>query len=292
MKRRLLVWSALLVVGLARPSRATDYVAERALAVPPTHWRLDVDLPLSFGQRLLWDTAFLVTEPARWESPEWARFGLFAGAAGAAFGADRTIDIESRIRHPRSSSEGDFENGVEEFGSLPGIVGVAGGSALIGWLTEDQRAREISIDSGEAVLVSGLLTGAMKEMTGRSRPRDAGGPFSFHPFSGNDSFPSGHTTTAFALASVVSEHFENRLWVAVPLYGLAGLVALARTRADAHFASDVLVGAAIGTASGRRIVALERERLGREQSSSSGPSVSIEPALSRGFSGLEVTLRY
>jgi PAP2 superfamily protein len=290
MKRWILAW-ALAAAALAAPASAADYVAERTLELPPTRWRLDVDFPLVYGERLLWDTAYLVSAPVRWETPDWARFGVFAAATGGTLGADRTIDVESRRRHPRSGSERDVENGIEEFGSLPGIAGIAGGAAVAGLLADSDFAKAISADSIEAVVLSGIFTAAGKEMVGRSRPRDADGPFTFHPFSGAASFPSGHTTTAFALASVVSEHFENRLWVAAPLYALAGGVGLARTRANAHFASDVLVGAAIGAATGRTVVDLERRRLGRVESAG-GPAVSVEPTFAPGFSGVALSLRF
>jgi membrane-associated phospholipid phosphatase len=131
---------------------------------------------------------------------------------------------------------------------LPGIAGVVGGAAIFGLATGSDLAKTISTDAGEAVLVSGLFTEIGKETTGRHRPREGDGPFSFHPFSGAASFPSGHTTTAFALASAVSEDLGNNPWIAVPAYGLAALVGFSRTRANAHFASDVLIG---GAAPGR-----------------------------------------
>jgi membrane-associated phospholipid phosphatase len=196
------------------PAHPIERIAERTRELPPTRWTLEFDTPLLFVERVLWDTAYLSTAPARWDAPDWGRFTLFAAVTGGAFGADRTIDIESRINHPRSSSEKDFEDAVEELGSLPGIAGVVGGATIFGLAIGSDLAKSISADAGEAVLVSGLFTEIGKETKGRHRPRDGDGPFSFHPFSGNASFPSGHTTTAFALASVVSEDLDNNLWVA------------------------------------------------------------------------------
>ena len=268
------------------------YIDRRTLELPATHWRFELGFARDLAQRLVWDTAYWLTEPVRWDEPDWARFGGFAAATGAGFAADRTIDIESRIRHPRRDSERRVEDGFEELGDLGGVVGVVGGSALIGLATGNELAEQVSVDSGEALLISAMMTEGLKETTGRSRPNRGDGPFTFHPFSGNASFPSGHATAAFAMAAVLSEHFENRLWVAAPVYGLAAMVALARTRQNAHFASDVIVGGAIGAATGREIVTLEAERLGREQGASGGARMSVQPKVSPGFSGIELTLRY
>ena len=69
----------------------------------------------------------------------------------------------------------------------------------------------------------------------------------------NSSFPSGHTTQAFALASVISGHYDDA-WVKYSSYTVAGLVGIARSYHDAHFASDVLAGALVGTLVGQSVV--------------------------------------
>ena len=57
------------------------------------------------------------------------------------------------------------------------------------------------------------------------------------------SYPSAHATTSFAGARALS-----RVWPATPLYALAGLVALTRPYVGVHYPSDVVAGAALGTA--------------------------------------------
>jgi membrane-associated phospholipid phosphatase len=273
------------------PAHPIERIAERTRELPPTRWTLEVETPLRFVERVLWDTAYLSTAPARWDAPDWGRFTLFAAATGGAFGADHTIDIESRIHHPRSTSEKNFEDAVEELGSLPGIAGVVGGAAILGFAFDSDLAKSISADAGEAVLVSGLFAEIGKQTTGRHRPRDGEGPFSFHPFSGDASLPSGHTTTAFALASAVSEDLGNDPWIAVPAYALAALVGFARTRANAHFASDIVLGGTIGAATGRTVAYLEQERIAREHRKSL-PAVSIMPRVSPRFAGLELRVGF
>ena len=85
---------------------------------------------------------------------------------------------------------------------------------------------------------------------GRRRPNADDGAYAFKPFSANcASFPSGHTTQAFVLASAISANYESP-WVKVSSYSLASAVGMARIEQNAHHASDVFAGALIGTAIG------------------------------------------
>ncbi len=88
--------------------------------------------------------------------------------------------------------------------------------------------------------------------TSRARPFENKGRWKREGFLANSSFPSGHTTQAFVLATVVSSHFP-KTWVKILSYGFATGVGLARMNDDRHFASDIFVGAAMGTAIARTI---------------------------------------
>ncbi len=269
----------------------TDWIGRRARELPPTHPAFSLSFPVRFVRRLLWDSGALLTAPARWDRWNWGQAAIFAAATGGFMGLDREIDIQSRKRHPRGNTEKSIENALQDFGYAPGIAAVVGGGYLFGFLTGSDDAKNLATDAGEALILSGAVTGALKDMIGRERPNREEGPFRFHPFSGNASLPSGHATAAFALASSVAEHFSNSLWAAVPVYGLASAVALSRVRANAHFASDVLVGAAIGTAVGRTTSRLEQERL--EQESQAGKvQVSLAPEVNSDFRGLAVSVRF
>jgi membrane-associated phospholipid phosphatase len=110
----------------------------------------------------------------------------------------------------------------------------------------------------EAGLISHLLgKWILKPAFGRERPFESNGQTRLHPFSSRDSFPSGHATQAFALASVIS--FRSKGWVVPTIaYGAASLVAFDRVNDRVHFASDVVAGAVLGTAVGRFIVTRHR----------------------------------
>ena len=151
---------------------------------------------------------------------------------------------------------------IERLGKEYSLV-LLGGYYLAGVLEDNDKAKAVAEDSLSAILIaSGIITPAVKYVTGRSRPRDRAGIADFHWLSkgypsSNSSFPSGHATHAFALAAVFSNHYEQT-WVTFSSYTLASLVGIARSYHGAHFASDILAGALIGTLVGKTVVAHNR----------------------------------
>lgn len=61
------------------------------------------------------------------------------------------------------------------------------------------------------------------------------------------SFPSGHTSQSFFLASLMVQHFHLPFWLALPMYGIAMLVGMTRMYVGAHYPRDVLAGAILGS---------------------------------------------
>lgn len=124
-----------------------------------------------------------------------------------------------------------------EHGGVWLALGLAG-SALSGGARRLEWQRAL-------VAVAGAYAAntALKLLVRRRRPQLAGLP----PLTDTPtrlSFPSAHTATSFAGARLYS-----RLGLpAAPLYGLAGALALSRLYLGVHYPSDVLAGAALGTA--------------------------------------------
>jgi membrane-associated phospholipid phosphatase len=87
--------------------------------------------------------------------------------------------------------------------------------------------------------------GLLKAVTGRSRPDVGEGAYEFHPFHGAHSFPSGHTTMAFAMAATLGDA-SGSPWVQGGLYLFAAGTAWSRVYDQRHWPSDVFVGAALG----------------------------------------------
>jgi membrane-associated phospholipid phosphatase len=138
-----------------------------------------------------------------------------------------------------------------------------------------------------SLIASAVITPALKFVVGRRRPRENEGSLAFHPFTDkNSSFPSGHTTQAFVLASTISSHYDQ-LWIRGIAYGLATATGAARVYHGAHFASDVVAGAIIGTYVGNTVAAYNSARR-----TNRATSVSFLPMLGPGSAGFVVLLRF
>ena len=126
-------------------------------------------------------------------------------------------------------------------------------SYAIGRATRLPGMSSASARIGFSVLSAGAACGALKIATGRARPDSHPGESGdFSPFSGNDAFPSGHTTVAFSFASALTQE-TNAAWVPWVAYPAAAAVGWARVVQDRHWLSDVVAGAALGTWAGREI---------------------------------------
>ncbi|MDQ3949603.1 MAG: phosphatase PAP2 family protein [Gemmatimonadota bacterium] len=136
-----------------------------------------------------------------------------------------------------------------------------------GRLAKDKRAAELGLHGTEA-LVIGQVAGVMfKGLFGRERPYVKRDPYNYgfgRGFAGRGkehyrSFPSGHTISAFAAAAAVTS--ETRRWwrgsekfIGPAMYGGATLAGISRIYHNRHWASDIMMGAAIGTMAGIKVV--------------------------------------
>jgi membrane-associated phospholipid phosphatase len=155
----------------------------------------------------------------------------------------------------------------------PGTLAIGGVTYAVGLARRDRAIADVGLHTVGAIVVSGIATSTIKVLAGRARPpvsRDSN-PHSF-AFGrglgrGNSymSFPSGHSTAAFAFAAALSAEGRHR-WprtnrVTEPLaYTMASLTALSRIYHDRHWASDVVMGAGIGLVTGRALVRYQHAR--------------------------------
>jgi membrane-associated phospholipid phosphatase len=159
-------------------------------------------------------------------------------------------------------------------------IGMVGTFYIAGEIFKDPRAKNTALDAISATAIaSGIIDNSLKYVVGRGRPTDNQGAYSFQPFSGRDSFASGHATEAFALASVISEHYDTP-WVQFTSYGLASMVGYARLNNNRHWPSDVLSGAVIGTFVGKTVVHFNENHR----------KVSLQPIVGPDINGAQISL--
>lgn len=152
----------------------------------------------------------------------------------------------------------DFHNFNRVFSGTSTNVAMAAVPAVFyaaGLLRKDSYAQSTALFAGEAVVDSTILMVVTKAITRRARPteRPIAGPYNdtfFHTNSSalgtGSSFPSGHSLTAFSIATVFARRYRDHRWVPYVAYAAATAIAFSRVTTGAHFPADVFLGASLG----------------------------------------------
>ncbi len=169
------------------------------------------------------------------------------------------------------------------------------GLATVGWLADGTEGL-----GAAGAIALGTFAGAMVNTTGnrlvgRDRPQEERGSLAFSPFRGRHaSFPSGHAAFTFAMAAAIDEATEGPLPAGVA-YAVAGMCGVSRIYHDRHWASDVVIGAAVGVLVSRKVTRAALQRMGlRESTRSDGspggtpPGFTAEPYAGPGVVGISL----
>jgi membrane-associated phospholipid phosphatase len=105
---------------------------------------------------------------------------------------------------------------------------------------QDEPNRQRAVTMLSALAITGAVTGALKAIRNNEQPDGQAW-----------AWPSGHTSSSVAVASVLHEYYG--LKVGLPAYALAGVVAWRMMDEEDHWASDVVFGAALGWAVGHTV---------------------------------------
>jgi membrane-associated phospholipid phosphatase len=165
--------------------------------------------------------------------------------------------VSSRFDQRAQSSLGGFAPGASSAASKAGgmsvVLPAAASLFAAGRFAGDGHFRAFTYDATQALVVDMAYTSALKHLASRTRP------------DGSDrlSFPSGHTSSAFALATVADAHYGWKL--GVPSYLAASAIGLSRISMNRHHLSDVVAGAAIGYVTARTVVKVNGEPRGRHR---------------------------
>lgn len=158
------------------------------------------------------------------------------------------IDLLSSI----NKNETQFKNSYLELcASSVTVVSIASPVSVFaaGLIKHDKKLQKYALYMAGAYVTSAIVTQGLKRIVDRKRPFEE---YSFivqrDDESGGFSFPSGHTSAAFATATSLSLHFP-KWYVIAPAYVWAASVGWARMYQGVHYPSDVLGGALIGAGS-------------------------------------------
>jgi membrane-associated phospholipid phosphatase len=205
--------------------------------------------------------------PAR--HPGWNAAGM---AGGVVLLAPFDLEIANAFRS--LEERGSFlRPGADlfRFVGFPGTIIVAGTLLGVGEATGREHLSSMGLYAAQATVAGELVTYSGKVLMGRMRPlASEHDPYDLAVFRGLQdgdfrSFPSGHTTAAFAVASVLSSeigerHPRSRRWVTPVLFATATLAGASRMYHDEHWASDIAGGALVGTAAGWMTTEFHRRR--------------------------------
>lgn len=206
----------------------------------------------------------LLPSPASQEKPfvrkqtgKKVAFGLGYGALTYFVYKKQDSDIHHEWQEKKRPLLNGMSRAVSPLGRAKTNWIACGASAGIALFTKDRRLQQVVIIWSESMVVNDVATTSLKNHFQRYRPNTHQ---PFNSFDGNEgprlnqSFPSAHTSTAFTTATVFATMYKDKKWVPPVAYSLATLVGLSRIHDDAHWASDVMVGAAVGFLSAKATI--------------------------------------
>lgn len=209
-----------------------------------------------------------VTQPLHTTKKDWAKVGAFALLTGAVSLANRPVNRFAVKLHDENKTVAKISRYVTDFGGAYEVYAIAGFYAY-GLIFKTQKEKTTTALATQAYITAGVLSTAFKFLAGEQRPYYTDPNFNktgpvFHgplyPFTkgvdshGYSSFPSGHTTAAFSAATVYALEYKDKPLIPIISYSAATLIGLSRLTENAHWPTDILVGAALGYLSGRQVV--------------------------------------
>ncbi|HVA99580.1 MAG TPA: phosphatase PAP2 family protein [Bacteroidia bacterium] len=202
------------------------------------------------------DTRDIILSPFHWNTKQWITVGA-TGAIASALIFTEDQNIHNLFQRNRS----DLTNNISKYGLEPWGRGIysMGTMAIFysyGLLAKNNHAKETALLGLKTFIITGIGVNVAKYIPERDRPYVSDNPFMWYGpefRKGDFSFPSGHSTSVFAMAAIVASEYHEYKIVPVIAYSIASLTALSRINDNKHWASDVFTGAVFGWAMGKLI---------------------------------------
>jgi membrane-associated phospholipid phosphatase len=214
-----------------------------------------------------------LTLPFHTKGKDWFKVAGFALATGAVALANKPINEFATNVHNNNPAVASASKYITRFGGSYEIY-TLGGFFAYGLIFNTQREKTTTMLATQAYIIAGVIGGVGKFLFAEQRPyytdpiSGQQGPIFHGPFyafkKGPDgrklshsdyaSFPSGHTTAAFAAATVYAMEYKDKPLIPILSYTAATLIGLSRLTENQHWPVDVVVGAMLGYLSGRQVV--------------------------------------
>ncbi len=195
------------------------------------------------------ETFDFIKQPSKWDGNDYLKMGLVTVVGGLTMLADQPIR-DAVLRDDQR-----FYKSVpiifgRMYGELYSPVVFFTGFGLYSVITGDMKAKKIAYEIGQASLYAGAINYVLKVAIGRARPNLNQGNETYRPFSSlfNESYhsmPSGHSTAAFVISTILSRNIKP-VWLKILVYVPALITMVSRVYQDWHWTSDDLIGAAFG----------------------------------------------
>jgi len=207
------------------------------------------------------------TKPFHMKPRDGKYLGIGIAVTGVITLVDRPVQQAAlRIRNANPPLQ-TISKYVTNFGG-PYEAYTLGALGLYGFIFKNQKMKTTTLLATQAYITGAAVEGLLKTISGRTRPSFYGpneiakptfkGPFAksvdYTGAKTNSSFPSGHTTVAFAAATVYAMEYKDKPLVPILCYTSASLIGLSRITENKHWLSDVVVGATLGYLTGRQVV--------------------------------------
>lgn len=202
-----------------------------------------------------YDTKSLLVSPLKWHGRQWIELGVVLTAGTIAYTQDEKIQ-HYFAEHQSTKADNFSKYLFEPLGNGKGTVAVLAGFYLGGRIAKDKRLAGTSLTAAKAFVVSSVGVQIIKQLAHRHRPfQDEipdhaiwDGPFADFSYT---SFPSGHSSAVFSVATVFAMEYKGTIWVPIVAYTLATGTAVSRLYDNKHWVSDIVIGSALGFVTGR-----------------------------------------
>ena len=208
------------------------------------------------------------TAPFHFSLKDWRTVGAVAVVGGALVLVDEPVQQYALRLRDSSLTVRNVSKYVTRFGGSYEAYILAGLGAY-GFIFKNEKIKTTTLLATQAYITGAAMESVLKFLSGRQRPyyydpRYVEAEPKFHgPFTSgkdvngkriNSSFPSGHTTVAFAAATVFAMEYRDRPLVPLISYSAATLIGLSRITENKHWITDVFFGGVLGYFTGRLVV--------------------------------------